>query len=61
MILECALNRNNNLFAPRGMEALLPFRVNRFQYENPPPFFSGEMYDLQLNLAQKSVSEGFKT
>ena len=39
MILECALNRNNNLFAPRGMEALLPFRVNRFQYENPPPLF----------------------
>ena len=27
---------------------------------NSPPF-SGEMYDLQLNLAQKSVSEGLKT
>ena len=36
MILDFALNRYNHLFAPRGMDARLPFRVNRFQYETPP-------------------------
>ena len=58
MILEYVLNRNTHLFAPRGIDARLPFRVNLFQYETPP--FSCEMDDLQLNLARKSVSEGLK-